>query len=99
MSELRPDDGVACYELGKSYELLDQYDEALEAYLEASRREPDTAEYYYNAGLTYKQLRRYGKGAEMFRKVLQLEPDHAGAYKQWAASTAVSFLRQRQSAS
>ena len=97
MSELQPDDAVAFFELGKSYELLDEHDEALRAYLEATQRAPETADYYYNAGLAYKQLKRYTEGASMFRKTLQLQPDHAGAYKQWAASSAVSFFRQRQS--
>ncbi len=94
MAEMYPESAVAYDELGRCLSALGRHEEALQAYLEAIRREPETAEYCYNAGTAYKELKRYAEGAAMFRKAVQLQPDHTSAYKQWAALSAVSFLRQ-----
>jgi tetratricopeptide (TPR) repeat protein len=92
MIELEPENPAAHYELGKTYEAREEFEDALAAYLEASERDPQMAEYHYKAGVIYKQLKRYPDAAAKLRKAIKLQPNHADAYKQWAAVSAMSFI-------
>ena len=74
--ELNPSLAHALYRIGWIQNDLEQYDEAIEPLMAASRLE-QTAPTYYELGYAYKQLHKYDQALAAYNQCLSLKPEHA----------------------
>ncbi len=58
----------------------EEYEEALESFLNAVRKNPNNPEAFYSLGGIYNYNKTYEEAAEAFRTVIQLDPVHFNAY-------------------
>jgi tetratricopeptide (TPR) repeat protein len=65
---------------GVSFDNLNQYENAVEAYRQALRLQPEHADAWYNLGIAYINLKKYGFAALSFEEAVRIEPEKAGAW-------------------
>ncbi len=87
-----PENTVAWYGLGMSYNGLKQYDRAIQAYREALRIQPELAETWYNLGVAYNNLKQYDRAIQAYREALRIQPEDAEAWSN--LGTAYNGLKQ-----
>lgn len=72
--ELDPGSSETYGYLGKAYEELGQWNEALQVYLQLVRLTPNDAKSHYFLGIAYKNLGRWDKAVKSFEEALRLTP-------------------------
>ena len=77
--QLNPDDALAYYNRGVTYDELEQYDKAIDDYTKAIELNPDYAAAYFNRGLAYGKSEQYSKAMDDYTKAIELNPDDADA--------------------
>jgi Tfp pilus assembly protein PilF len=78
-TQAQPGNASAWFYLGRVYEDLGRYGEAIEAYRESLRLKSDYAEAWCNLGVAYGKMERYQESAEACEKALRLNPRDAKA--------------------
>ena len=68
---------------GITYDNLNRYNDAIEAYRQALRINPEYADAWDNLGFAYRKLNRYNDAIEAYRQALRINPEDAWA---WYAS-------------
>jgi tetratricopeptide (TPR) repeat protein len=63
--------------LGNSYDTLDLYNEAIDAYEKAIELNPDYYKAWVNLGITYRHIGDLDQAEEKYKKALSIEPDYA----------------------
>lgn len=76
----KPARADAWHQLGRTYHMLGQVDEALEAYRQAIELAPDEADIWYDLGEAYRALDRLDEAGEAYQQVIGAEPEYAWAY-------------------
>ena len=66
--------------LGYSYDKLEKYQKAIDAYKKAIEIKPDLHYAYFNMGPAYFKLEKYQKAIDTFKKVIEIKPDFHKAY-------------------
>ncbi|MGB3341911.1 MAG: tetratricopeptide repeat protein [bacterium] len=66
-------------ELGQSYLLNKEYDQAIKKFSEALKINPHDPELYYNLGLAYEGAKRPSDAVTMYEKTLQLDRTFSNA--------------------
>jgi tetratricopeptide (TPR) repeat protein len=66
-------------ELGQSYLLNKEYDQAIKKFAEALKINPHDPELYYNLGLAYEGAKRPSDAIMMYEKTLQLDKTFSNA--------------------
>ena len=74
-----PDDDAAYFNLGRSYNKLNQDQEAEKALRQAVKLKPDDAEYQTELGAILVKLAKYREAIDPLKKALDLEPDNSRA--------------------
>ena len=64
------------YNLGRTYQLLDEHPLAVQSFLTAIQMNRAFIKPYINLGGTYFQTNRYSEAEEIWRRALELEPDN-----------------------
>lgn len=77
--DLNPNDPVALYNRGITYDELERYDEALADYNRSLELRPDNPNTLYNRGNTYHKLGKYDKALADFNRSLEFKPDDPDA--------------------
>jgi Flp pilus assembly protein TadD len=72
---------VAYYGIGKAYDDMGRYREAVDAYKQVIRIRPNYAEAYNNLGNTYGRLGRYQESIDALGQAIKIKPHYADAYK------------------
>ena len=67
------------FNLGNAYKQLEQFDFAINAYLEAIRLDPQFSQAHLNLGNTFRDQGDPDAAAEIYRKALSLKPDSVDA--------------------
>lgn len=57
-----------------------KFDEAIDAFLEATRLSPATSEIYYNLGNCYRGCKKLEKAREAFERAIEIRPGYSDAY-------------------
>ena len=70
----------AWFAQGVSYDNLEQYEEAIEAYRQALRLQPEYADAWYNLGIAYGNLKKYGLAILAYEEAVRIEPEKASAW-------------------
>ncbi len=83
--ELRRDDPASLCGLGRAYEKLDRFDEALGCYRTALAICPLRAEIHFNLGAVAHRAGRLDDAIAAYRQAVALKPDYANAHVQLAA--------------
>ena len=73
--EIEPKNYRAHYNLGITFQNLNQKDNALKAYQTAIEINPDYYFCYYNIGLIYEEKQDFIKAVEYHKKALKIEPN------------------------
>lgn len=73
--ELEPNNYRAYYNLGITFQNLNQIEKALKAYKTAIEINPDYYFCYYNIGLIYEEKQEFIKAVEYHKKALKVEPN------------------------
>jgi tetratricopeptide (TPR) repeat protein len=71
--ELKPDDVLAYYNLGNTYDDQGQYEEAVEVYQRVIELNPDNFNTYNNLGVAYNHLEQFNKAASCFQQAIILD--------------------------
>ena len=77
--EINPKDFVAHLGLGRAYQKLGLYENAIAEYKEALRWEPIYSAAYQGMGGSYGEMRQYKKSLEAYQKAVDLDPNYAEA--------------------
>ena len=77
--EKNPKDFLAHLELGRAYQKLGLYDNAIAEYNEAIRWEPIYSAAYQGLGGSYGEMQQYDKALEAYQKAVDLDPNYAEA--------------------
>jgi serine/threonine protein kinase/Flp pilus assembly protein TadD len=70
----------AFHELGHSYEEMEQWEDAIDAWQRALDLAPDWAEVHFDLGLAYSAMGDEDKAASAFARANRLKPDWVGAH-------------------
>ena len=70
-----PNDSVAHFNLGWTYDELGQYQDAIASYKEALRIKPDDADAHNGLGITYEKLGRNAEAIASYKEALRINPD------------------------
>ena len=81
---LVPDFPEAHNELGRVYDLIARYNEAIDQYTLAINGEKDYAEAYSNRGVAWWKAGNWDKALEDCRKATEIKPDFAGGHYNFA---------------
>jgi tetratricopeptide (TPR) repeat protein len=80
LAALNPDYDLLNYNIGSSYYNLQDYQKAVDAYLESQKYQPENEDAYYNAGYSYLYfLGNYDAAIEQFELLLKVNPKSADA--------------------
>lgn len=95
-----PGDGVGqearqFYQQGVEYSRRQQWDRAVQAYLQAVRADPRFVEAWTNLGYAYRKLRDYARSVEAYRRALSLRPDYVPAHDYLARTYLAMGDRQK----
>lgn len=74
------DNHVACYNVGWSYNELENYNEALRWLNQAARLKPEYVSTYVEIGYAYYKQHLDSQAISAYQKALQYKPDYASAY-------------------
>ena len=77
-----------------SFDNLEQYEDAIEAYRRALRLKPDFADAWYNLGICYGNLKKYGLAILSYEEAVRIEPERASAW--FNLGVAYYFLEKRE---
>ncbi len=66
-------------EVGQSYLLNRQYEEAIAKFTAALRLNPHEPDAYYYLGLAYEGSNKYAEAITMYRKTITIDPGYANA--------------------
>jgi tetratricopeptide (TPR) repeat protein len=72
-----PEDADAWHYLGRAYDELKRYDEAIAAYRQALRINSEDAVCWFALGSTYADINRYDKAIEAYRQAVRIDPRDA----------------------
>jgi Flp pilus assembly protein TadD len=75
-----PKDADAWCSLGVAYGHLKQYNDAIDAFRQATRIDPEYARAWYNLGIAYKNLNRNNDAIDAFRQATRIDPKDADAW-------------------
>ncbi len=67
---------LACLNLGKTYETMGKYNEAIDAYREGLKRDPNQKLLHNNIGGAYIYMKRYTEAEVEIKKEMELHPDN-----------------------
>ena len=81
--EKNPKDFLAHLELGRAYQKLGLYENAIAEYKEAIRWEPIYSAAYQGLGGSYGEMRQYDKALEAYQKAVDLDANYAEANTVW----------------
>ena len=84
----------AWFAQGVSFDNLNQYEDAIEAYRRALRLKPDFADAWYNLGICYGNLKKYGLAILSYEEAVRIEPERASAW--FNLGVAYYFLEKRE---
>jgi tetratricopeptide (TPR) repeat protein len=97
-----PGSAVASFGLGNAYDILKQYDQAIQAYLEAQRiqldalrLQPEGAGAWSTLGTTYIKLKKYDQAIQAYREALRIAPEDAEAWYNLGATYYLQGQRVR----
>ncbi len=79
-TEKKPDDGEGFYLLGKSYQSLKKYPEAIAAFDKAVELNKSDVNAYSALGVIYQNQENYAQALNMFQKVVSLKADNYQAH-------------------
>ncbi len=82
--KLQIDFPEAYNELGRSYDLIGRYPEAIDVYTKAINGEKDYAEAYSNRGVAWWKAGNWDKALEDCRKAIEMDPKFAGGHYNFA---------------
>ena len=74
-----PDDDAALFNLGRSYNKLNEDDEASKALKQAVKLQPENSEYQTELGAIFIKLAQYHEAIPPLKKALDLDPDNSRA--------------------
>jgi tetratricopeptide (TPR) repeat protein len=74
-----PDDDAALFNLGRSYNKLNEDEEAAKAFKQAVKLKPDNSEYQTELGAILIKLAQYHEAIPPLKKALELDPDNSRA--------------------
>jgi tetratricopeptide (TPR) repeat protein len=74
-----PEDDVAHFHLGLTYNKLNEDEDAAKSLREAVKLKPDNAEYQTELGVIYIKLAKYYEAVTALKKALELDPENAKA--------------------
>lgn len=77
--KLNPDDHVSHYNLGRTYNKLNDDEEAAKSLREAVELKPDDTEYQTELGAIYVKLAKYHEAVAALKKALELDPANTEA--------------------
>lgn len=83
------------YQHGVEYSRRQQWDQAIQAYLQAVRLDPRFVEAWTNLGYAYRKVRDYSRSVEAYRRALSLRPDFAPAHDYLARTYLAMGERQK----
>lgn len=69
-----PDADLVHYNLGLALYALEQFDQAAQSFLQATKINPDDQDYWFNAGLALKMARQFEKAQAAYTRALALSP-------------------------
>jgi len=84
-----PQDAEARLDLGKTYFLSSQFDEAVKCYQTLLEQEPRNASAYYNLAVALLAQKKTEEAKEAFQKVLEIDPNNKAAQEE--LSKLISF--------
>ncbi|MEW6002582.1 MAG: tetratricopeptide repeat protein [Nitrospirota bacterium] len=73
-----------------SYDELNLYREAIEAYRQSTGVKPDFAEAYVNLGVAYCTIGKYPDAIDAYKQAIQIKSDYAPAYNKIGAAYIIS---------
>jgi tetratricopeptide (TPR) repeat protein len=76
---INPDDDAALFNLGRSYNKLNEDEEAAKAVRQAVKLKPDNSEYQTELGAILIKLAQYHEAIPPLKKALELDPDNSRA--------------------
>ena len=77
--DANPDDHVSHYNLGRTYNKLNEDEEAAKSLREAVKLKPDDTEYQTELGAIYVKLAKYHEAVAALRKALDIDPGNTEA--------------------
>jgi Flp pilus assembly protein TadD len=74
-----PDDDLAHYNLGRTYNKLDEDEDALKALRQAVKLKPEAIEYQIELGAILNKLAEYDESVRVLKKAVDLDPENSEA--------------------
>lgn len=81
LSQLRPTEGAALFNLGAIHNRLQEYQKALECIRKGIQRDKRCAEGFYNLGIAHRKLNQSSLAISAYKEAIRLEPSFAEAYQ------------------
>ncbi len=75
-------DASGFYNLGRTYNQLKRYQDAINAFLEAIRLKPNDAQVYFNLGMNYLKVGSIPKALDAFKETVRVDPYDVDAFYQ-----------------
>ncbi len=83
---------LPCFEMGKIYYRMKDFQQALVSYQEAIKRDRDEPQPYYEAGIIMREIKDYQGAEKMFRIASELNPKDTNIRRQLAGVVALNFV-------
>ncbi len=83
---------MPCFEMGKIYYRMKDFQQALTSYQEAIKRDSDEPQAYYEAGIIMREIKDYQGAEKMLRIASELNPKDTNIRRQLAGVVALNFV-------